>query len=145
VLPDTGLRRRHGPGRGAAALAAVWRAALPPGSRTSRPRRALYQLAAVWQLTSTDLATGEDRCATSLLLMARSSPTRPRSPRELRDRARELRDRHRPTSGNFVIVDSDVRCQTSRPVAIRSGPFRWLAIRVGLDPGLAKVSPWLAR
>jgi len=33
--------------------------------------------------------------------MARSSPTRPRSPRELRDRAGELRDRHPALSREF--------------------------------------------
>jgi hypothetical protein len=38
--------------------------------------------------------------------MARTSPTRSRSPWELRDRAGELRDRYRATSGNFVIVDT---------------------------------------
>ena len=37
----------------------------------------------------------------ALTVMARSSPTRPRSPRELRDRAGELRDRHRPYSREF--------------------------------------------
>src|SRR5690348_1168656 len=32
--------------------------------------------------------------------------THPCSPRELRDRAGELRDRYRATGGNFVIVDT---------------------------------------
>ena len=45
----------------------------------------------------------------ALALMARSSPTRSRSPWELRDRAGELRDRYRPTGGNFVIVNTRLR------------------------------------
>jgi tetratricopeptide (TPR) repeat protein len=53
------------PCTGPAALAAVWRTALAAATTHEQTRRALYQLAAVGQLTGADIAAGEDRGSVS--------------------------------------------------------------------------------
>ena len=53
------------PSRGPAALAVAWRTALAAATTHEQTRRALYQLAAVGQLTGADIAAGEGRGSVS--------------------------------------------------------------------------------
>jgi len=96
-----------GPGRGPAALAAVWRAALAAGITHEQTRRALYQLAAVGQLTSTDLATGEDRGSVSpqaaAVLAARSQAANGQDDRAV-EVLRESRDVYPPAAEQLIEI-----------------------------------------
>jgi tetratricopeptide (TPR) repeat protein len=53
------------PGSGPAVLGAAWRAALAAAAPHEQTRRALYQLAAMGQLTNADIAVGEERASVS--------------------------------------------------------------------------------
>jgi hypothetical protein len=53
------------PSRGPAVLAVAWRTALAAATTHEQARRALYQLAAVGQLTGADIVAGEDRGSVS--------------------------------------------------------------------------------
>ena len=72
----------------------------------------------------------------STYVMARSSPARPRSARELRDRAGELRDRHRPTSGNFVIANKVAQRRCAGTQQRRHEPADRNTTRHGMRPRL---------
>ena len=95
------------PGTRPAARAAAWRNALAAAATPEQTRRALYELAAVGQLTRSDIAIAEDRGSTEAeaiaLLMARNDAANGRIDPAI-TALRELRDTYSPAAESLIEV-----------------------------------------
>ena len=95
------------PSAGPAALGAAWRNALAAAATQEQTRRALYELAAVGQLTRADIAIAEDRGSTEAravtVLMARNDAANGRVDPAVAA-LRELRDSYSPAAEVLIEV-----------------------------------------